>query len=113
VASNFLPLLFIPQARIIAGITQANPGVVTTTVPHTYQNQAYVRLIIPQAYGMQQLANHLFNITILSSTTFSLNVDTTAYQAFVAADEIQLPQVLPVGEFATTVSSAMQNAGVI
>ena len=79
-----------PAMRNILSITQAYPAVVTTTFDgtnpgdHLYKTGLIVRLDIPKGYGMEQ-ANLLYApITVLSDSTFSIDIDTTAMDAFVA-----------------------------
>lgn len=74
--------IFQPAMRLISSITNANPAVVTTTFAHQYKTGTIIRLDIPPADGMQQ-ANQLFApITILSPTTFSIEIDTTNFDVF-------------------------------
>ncbi len=93
---------FNPKARNIANITQANPGVVTTLVNHTYQTGQKVRIKVPDACGMTQLNNQLVTVTRLGNATFSIGVDTTGYTAFnfplPAAVPFTPAEVIPVGE---------------
>lgn len=79
-----------PAMRNILSITQANPAVVTTTFDgtnpgdHLYKSGLIVRLDIPVNYGMEQ-ANSLYGpITVLSDSTFSIDIDTTNMDPFVA-----------------------------
>ena len=101
-----------PQARIITSITQANPGVVTTSQPHGYLDALYVRIDLgpnPALFGMIQIANQLFPITVLSPTTFSINADTSNYDTFSFTTNPQSPQAIPTGEQAFTLQNAERN----
>lgn len=99
-----------PLRRSISSITNANPGVVTTSVAHGYFNDAYVRLVLPGNFGMNQVNNQVFKITVLSPTTFSINTNTTSYDAFNASlNTSQVPQVIPVAETANTLKNLEQN----
>src|SRR6478609_5409182 len=101
-----------PQARIITDITQANPGVVTTSQPHGYFDKLFVRIDLgpnPRSFGMFPIANQTFLITILSDTTFSINADTTTYPAFIYSTNPQSPQCIPGGEEASTLKNAEHN----
>jgi hypothetical protein len=101
-----------PVSKIITGITQANPGVVTTSQPHGYLNGLYVRIDMqpnPALFGMTQVNGNVYLISVLSNTTFSLNADTSKYDSFIAKTVPQAPQVVPVGEVAFTLSSAERN----
>ena len=82
---------------LIAGVTQADPCVVTTTLAHGFQTDQIVRITdlgiigpgVP-ARGMNELNNNRFLITVLSPTTFSLRdpitdepIDSTTFPAWV------------------------------
>jgi len=90
--------IFQPARRIITGITQANPAVVTTSFDHDYFTDDIVRIILPNSFGMPQLHKQKGKITVLSSTTFSIDIDTSLYDSFTAAavllnDEPFIPPV--------------------
>jgi hypothetical protein len=68
--------------KVISGITQANPGVVTTTASHGYTTGD--RIYIANVVGMVDVNNRLFSITVLTATTFSLGIDTSGYAAYVS-----------------------------
>lgn len=84
----------------IAGITQANPCVVTTSSAHGYQDNQLVRfsdlgMNMPTPRGMTQLDGNRYRITVLSTTTFSLkdpitheNIDSTGYAAYVEGGKV-------------------------
>jgi len=97
---------FTPLPNTITAITKANPAVVTTLTNHNYPTGEVVRLIIPIAYGMQELNKTTAIITILSANTFSLqssqipaqlNIDSTNFQAFTNAGTGTPAQVIPIG----------------
>ena len=74
--------------KAISAITRANPPVVTTaTHSYTTGQEVYLSGIV----GMTQLNGRNFKITVLSSTTFSLqnlagtNIDASAYTAWSSA----------------------------
>lgn len=83
---------------LIAGVSQADPCVVTTTAAHGFQTDQIVRItdlgnVGPNAAarGMDQLNNRRFLITVLNTTTFSLRdvitdepIDSTNYTAWVS-----------------------------
>lgn len=102
--------LFYPRVRTILSITAANPGVVTTTVPHGYQVGQEVRFTIPTvtatAYGMTQLNNLSAIITAVTATTFTININTTGFTAFawpLAANSPFSPAlVVPFGDDTAT-----------
>ena len=64
----------------ITAITQANPGVVTTSAAHGFTTGT----IVPLAgiVGMTQLNGQRVTATVIDATHFSIGVDTTAYTAY-------------------------------
>jgi hypothetical protein len=101
---------------LIAGVSLANPCVVTTTAAHGFQTDQVVRVSdlgadMPTPRGMSQINNKRFRIVVLSSTTFSLKdvisdepINSTSYTAWVAGGRVNLesrvlalnnPQVSP------------------
>jgi hypothetical protein len=108
--------------RIITAITNAYPAVITTQVNHLYTTGMVVRIVIPQADGMQQLNNYLGEIIVTGLDTFTVDVDSTYFDVFtVPVDNWTDPingisihidtcaQVLPVGENAYKLDAAMRN----
>lgn len=107
----------VPSFRAsISGVTQADPCVVTTSAAHGYQTNQIIRITdlgsdMPTARGMDQLNNNRYRITVLSSTTFSLqdpvsgeDIDSTGFTAWVSGGRVVLetrvltlnnPQVSP------------------
>jgi hypothetical protein len=71
--------------KTITGITQANPGVVTSTA-HGYSNGDTV--VITGVVGMTQVNNKRFKVASVAANTFQLqdidgnNVNTTSYTAY-------------------------------
>jgi len=98
--------MWYPRKRVIANITQAAAGVVTTLVDHGYTTGQKVRMQVSDDCGMVELNGQLVTITNLTASTFSINVDTTGYTAFAfplpAAVPFTHAQVIPVGEDLTT-----------
>jgi len=90
---------FIPKERIVIAITNTYPAVVTTSVPHRYQNNNIIRIDIPLGYGMQEI-NQLFgNTIVLSPTTFSIDIDARNFSPFsIPFAAIQSAQCIPIGE---------------
>jgi hypothetical protein len=112
---------FQPAMRLISAITNSFPAVVTTSFAHQYKTGTIVRLDIPVACGMQQ-ANQAFGpIEVLSTTTFSMPINTTQYDVFaipVLPDPPDIncephinicAQVEPIGEVNDTLKAATQN----
>ncbi len=104
--------VFQPAMRIISGITNDFPAVVTTTFNHQYINGIVIRLIVPPGYGMVE-ANQLFGtIVVLSDTTFSIDIDTRYFNQFVVPmgpNSNQSSQAIPFGEDNATLLAAYTN----
>ena len=64
----------------ITSITKANPGVVTTSAAHGYTTGQTVRLY--NTNGMVEVEDVTFTITVLTTTTFSIGVNTTTYGTY-------------------------------
>ena len=101
---------FSPITTQIANITQANPGILTTTANHGYRNGFQVRIILNGNFGMQPLNGNIFTISVTGLTTFSLNVDTRNYDSFSLGTNKQVPQCQYVGEPALTLVGAFENS---
>ncbi|HEY0181268.1 MAG TPA: ubiquitin-activating E1 FCCH domain-containing protein [Rhodopila sp.] len=63
-----------------ASITQANPGVVTTTLRHGFSSGQVIQ--INGIVGMTELNGESLTITVISPTSFSIGVDTSGYTAY-------------------------------
>lgn len=66
----------------VSGITQANPGVVTTTLNHGFATGQVIN--IAGVVGMTAVNNTPLTITVLTQKTFSIGVNTTGYGAYVS-----------------------------
>jgi len=111
--ANPLPT-FQRAMRVISAITKANPAAVTTTFAHQYATGDIVRIDVPLGFGMQQINQQTGTITVTGSTTFTITIDTTSYDAFVVpsfpvGQAHQDAQVVPVGEINANLQSATQN----
>lgn len=100
---------FVPNRQQIQSISNANPAVVTTTQDHGYLTGLVVRLTFPVTFGMPEVNGQIFEITVLTTRTFSIPVNSTAFQAFTVASTTQVAQVIPVAEIASTLTSATRN----
>lgn len=73
----------------ISGATQANPCVITTATAHGFSTGDNVQ--IDNVVGMTELNNSVYTVTVLSSTTFSLDgIDSTAYTAYTSGGNVML-----------------------
>jgi len=87
---------------LISGVTLADPAVVTTAAVHGMQSNQIVRLTdlgsdMPTARGMEQINNKRFKITVIDTTSFSLqdvitgeDIDSSAYTAWVSGGRVNL-----------------------
>lgn len=100
--------------RLIASITNANPATVTTTFANQYETGLIVRLDLPLAVGMQQANGLTGTITVIDSVTFTINIDTTNFDAFSIPVSPRpfdntCAQVVPVGEVNEQLDQATRN----
>jgi hypothetical protein len=105
--------VFQPSMRIIASITNAYNAVITTTFDHNYVSGEIVRIIVPPHFGMQQIDKQKGPITVLSSTTFSIPIDTRLYDVFsvpsTSPANKQYAQVVSIGEITEQIYAALEN----
>lgn len=73
---------FVPQINLIQNVTNAEKAVVTTLTPHGYDNGIYVRVIVPNTYGMSIYEET--QILVTGSTTFQTTINTSLMNPFVA-----------------------------
>lgn len=110
--SNPLPT-FQPAMRVIAGITNSFPVIITTTINHQYKNGLTVRIDIPPGFGMEQLNQQFGEIIVTGNTTFTMAIDTTNYTPFVLPTGFppayQDAQVVPIAEDNALLNSATNN----
>jgi hypothetical protein len=107
--------LFYPRRRIVTNITRAVNAQVSTSVAHGLTPGQSVRFNIPAASGMIQLNPQLNNnyfptsasqsavvVQVIDDYNFTINIDTTAYDAFtwptIAQMPSNFPEVVPFGE---------------
>lgn len=64
-------------AKTITGISNANPGQVTTSTAHTYANGS--KVYIYNVVGMTEVNGNTYTTTSTGSTTFTIGVDTSGY----------------------------------
>jgi len=64
----------------ITGLTNADTGVITTALAHGYSTGD--KIYITAVTGMTEVNNKIYTITVLSPTTFSINLDTTSLTAY-------------------------------
>jgi hypothetical protein len=96
---------FQPATCIVCNITQAVNPTVTTNIAHNYQPGQAIRFVIPPTNGMTQLSELSYTANVLTTptfNTFTMDIDTTGFTAFVwpliAVSPNSYAQVIPVGE---------------
>lgn len=94
--------IFYPRRRFVVNITQATQGVITTSVSHGYTVGQKLRMRVPAAFGMTQLDNQEVTVVAVPSAgSFTINIDTTAFSAFVFPGPGLVPftfaEVVPFG----------------
>jgi len=111
---------FQPQMMNILSITNANPAVITTTedginpLDNIYSTGLIVRIDVPNGFGMV-ISNVLsYPITVLTSSTFSIPLDTTSLDPFVVPSynpghNGTPAQVVPVGEVNDSLYQSTRN----
>jgi len=104
---------YLPVMRIVVGITNASSPTVTTSIDHEYLSGEIVRLIVPFNWGMTQMNGKVGEITVLSPTTFSIDINSTDFDTFVVPtpnDQYPFPaQVIPIGERNDMITAATRN----
>jgi hypothetical protein len=105
--------IFQPAMRLIASITQSNPAVVATTFAHQYLDGTVVRLDVPQACGMTQVNQLTGTISVIDSTSFFIDIDTTQFAPFVIPTfqphVDSAAECVPIGSANGTLAPAVQN----
>lgn len=101
----------LPAISQIASVTNAFPALVTTTFANNYLTGGIVRFYIPHYCGMTQANFMKGAITVTGPTTFTIDIDTTRFDPFVAppSDTVTPPQIVPVGEETEFLDSAFRN----
>lgn len=90
--------IFYPRSRFVINVSQAANAVVTTSVSHGYTVGQTVRFNIPSEWGMTELDGVSATITAVTAGTFTLDLDSTGFTAYVfpaAADLTQFAYVAP------------------
>ena len=100
---------FIPNRQQVSAITNANPGVVTTTADHGFETDYEVRFFFPLDVGMNILKDKIVKVTKINATSFSIGIDTTNFDSFSVVGTVQVPEVIPVGSFQSNVIAPTEN----
>lgn len=105
---------FQPLVTDITAITNAFPLQVTTSFAHNYLTGLIVRLYIPKNFGMVLLNDAQGSIIVNGATTFTMNIDSTNFDAFVVPSEqpgnnFTPAQTVPIGEKADILTQSFVN----
>lgn len=105
---------FQPAMRLITAITNSFPLIVTTSFAHQYITGTIVRLDIPVADGMQQANQLMGPIEVLSSTSFSMPINSSLFDPFSIPGSPPpyidtCAQVVPIGENNDILTAAVRN----
>jgi hypothetical protein len=93
---------FTPVRRLISAVTNAEQAVVTTSADHGYVTDDWVRLVVPLSHGME-IDYEQSRITVLSTTQFRTDIDTSFRLPFVVPAAPFTPaQVVPIGGVSVT-----------
>ena len=94
--------LFTPGNRNIANISQAASAVVTTLVDHGYAIGQRVKFNIPSVSGMIELNGLTGNVTAVTDSTFTVDVNSSGFSAFTFPVYTDVPftpaSVVPQGD---------------
>jgi hypothetical protein len=88
---------------VVTDVTVSSPAIVTTDVAHGYISNQIIRLLIPKEYGMNINASGA--ITVINSTSFSIDIDTSNQYPFVT------PTAVPNTQSAFTDAQAIPDSG--
>ena len=106
-------MTFTPGIMTITSISRSLPAIVTVIPATTLTTGQVVRLVIPPSYGMQQLANKIVQISVISPTIFSLqytqspfhDVDSRDFDPFIDLGTGTRAQANCIGQGATPVEA--------
>lgn len=108
-----------PQMQIINAITQANPAVITVNTTSNYVPNQFVRIKVPQGWGMPQINNQIATVLAVNSdkTQVTVNINSTNYFAFNYPVGGFIPgngataQLIPVGDAHGNLAFPFNNLG--
>ena len=101
---------YLPAMRLISSITNSFPATVTTSFAHNYVTGEIVRFLIPPSHGMVQLNKQQAEIIVTGSTTFTVPIDTTEFDAYVIpGSSTQCGQVVSFAENNSILTAATHN----
>lgn len=109
--------IYYPKRLYITKITQATSAVVTTSVAHGLTVGQRIVFNIPSQFGMTQLNGLRGQITAVTTSTFTVNIDTSGFTAFAFPTSASVPftfaQAIPFGDAPDTVANVNANQSVL
>lgn len=109
------PNVWQPLDLMVTNVTQAASAVVTTSINHNYQVGEIILFTGFGEFGMTQINGQQATITAVTANTMTVNLNTTAYNAFAwpatQPPPFQFPQVSNVGTSGSLVLNAYDNIG--
>lgn len=85
-----------PIISDVSDISRNYPALVTTSNNHSFVVGNEVQFFIPQEWGMTQLSGQTgFVLSIPSTTEFTVNIDTTQFNAFVTPSPSSIVVINP------------------
>lgn len=104
-ANQYLPgVIATPSSLLITDITRSNPMVITveignsSTESNTYIAGMAVKLFVPISYKMFQADGLIGTITNISGSDFTLNINSSSFDAFVIPSSGETPaSISPAG----------------
>lgn len=111
---------FARAMRNIFSIVKGTTTSITTTLnglnpgDHNYSSGLIVRIIVPHGLGMDQINQMQGTITVTSSSTFIIDINSSTFDDFsipaVNPGHFYTPaQVIPIGEINSILTQATQN----
>lgn len=104
--NQYLPgVIAIPSSLLITNITQSSPMIVSveignpSTEANTYIVGMAIRLFVPRSYGMYQANNLVGTITAINGFDFTLNLDSSLFDAFVVPSGVTIEQPASIAPF--------------
>ena len=90
---------YTPSRFEIANITRGTTTVITTTLDHDYVIGQQVRNWVPIPYGCRQINGiPAYVLSIPSTTSIQISIDSSNFDAFYALSLSQKPQIVAIGD---------------
>jgi hypothetical protein len=98
------PQFYKPRVYVISNVSLGSTTIVTTDEDHDYEIGQLVRLLIPSAYGCNELnGTQSYVIDIPSSNQVTLALYSTGGNPFFASTYYMVPYIMAIGEINTGV----------